>query len=263
MTDEPGGEAGAVAAQASPPRAARRRRALGLGAAAVVVLGALALLVGSGVVWPGRIFALGHPVRGVDVSSYQGRIDWPVLAGDDLDFAYIKATEGSSHVDRRFAANWEGARASGVLFGAYHFLSFESSGEDQARHIIETVPADGTLPLAVDVEYYGEHFADPPPREEVAAILDPLIRELTEHYGTPPVIYATPAAYERYIAGAYPDCPIWIRSVLVPPSLADGREWTFWQYSHRDRRAGYDGAEPCIDMNVFRGSRAELADLAG
>lgn len=263
MTSSPDEGAAASVAPASSARPSWRLRAFGLGAAAVVALGTIALLVATGIVWPGRLFAVGHEVRGVDVSSYQGDIDWPALVGGDLDFAYIKATEGSSHVDRRFTENWEGARDSGVLFGAYHFLSFESSGEEQARHIIETVPADGTLPLAVDVEYYGEYFAEPPSREAVASILDPLIDELTVHYGRPPVIYTTRAAYDRYIADAYPDCPIWIRSVVVPPRLSDDREWTFWQYSHRDRRAGYDGEERYIDMNVFRGSRSQLADLVG
>lgn len=67
------------------------------------------VLVGTGVVWPGRVFASGHPVRGVDVSSYQGEIDWSVLAAQDLTFAWIKATEGSSSTDPRFATNWERA----------------------------------------------------------------------------------------------------------------------------------------------------------
>ena len=67
-----------------------------------------------------------YPVRGVDVSHYQGTIDWPVLAAQDLDFAYIKATEGSSHTDEKFAENWEAAKDTGLRIGAYHFFSFDS-----------------------------------------------------------------------------------------------------------------------------------------
>ncbi|MGP9746350.1 GH25 family lysozyme [Brachybacterium sp. AOP29-B2-41] len=226
------------------------------------VASALAVLVATGVVWPGRIFAHGYEVRGADVSSYQGEIDWPTFAGDDLDFAYIKATEGSSYVDEQFTQNWEHARDTGLFVGAYHFVSFESSGRSQAQHVIDTVGGDGALPNAVDIEFYGDYFEDPPSREAVDTILAPLLEELTEHYGVPPVIYTTADAYDLYIAGAYPDSPIWIRSVVLPPDLNDGRGWTFWQYSHRDHRDGYDGEERYVDMNVFTGSRAELAALA-
>ena len=53
-------------------------------------------------------------MRGVDVSKYQGEIDWPVLAEQEISFAFIKATEGSSHVDARFAYNYEEARKTGL-----------------------------------------------------------------------------------------------------------------------------------------------------
>jgi lysozyme len=54
---------------------------------------------------------------------------------------------------------------------------------------------------------------------------------------------------------------VWIRSIAVPPSLSDGRDWTFWQYSNRDRLDGYDGMEPYIDMNAFAGTREELESM--
>ena len=85
-----------------------------------------------------------------------------------------------------------------------------------------------------------------------------LVATLREHYGVEPVIYATQAAYSRYIAGEFPDSPLWIRAVYLPPRVSDGREWAFWQYSHRDRLDGYDGEESFIDMNVFRGDLDDL-----
>ncbi|MBY0688689.1 lysozyme [Microbacterium marinilacus] len=229
--------------------------------AIVLELGVLAALVFSGAIWPGRVFASGYDVRGVDVSSYQGEIDWPELEAQGLDFAYIKSTEGSSFVDTRFEANWSGALDTELLVGAYHFMSFETPGERQAEHVIETVPDDSTMPVAVDVEFYGDYFEHPPSRAEVDAILVPLLERLESHYGVPAVIYATPEAYDRYIVGAYADNPIWIRSVVLPPRLADGRDWTIWQYSHRDRLEGYDGDEDFIDMNVVTGDVRRLAAL--
>ncbi|WP_292542118.1 GH25 family lysozyme, partial [Mesorhizobium sp.] len=60
------------------------------------------------------------PVRGIDVSHHQGRIDWRRVAADDVAIAVIKATEGGDHVDDAFAANLREARAAGLAVGAYH-----------------------------------------------------------------------------------------------------------------------------------------------
>lgn len=237
------------------------RRLVIVGGAAIGVLVLLAALIATGVVWPNRWFAAAYAVRGVDVSSYQGEIDWPALAAEDIDFAYLKATEGSSDEDERFAENWAEARKTRLAVGAYHFFSFESPGESQAANIIATVPDDkGTLPIVVDVEFYGDFARDRPPREAVRRDLDALIAELRSHYGRPPILYATTESYDAYLRNAYPDEPIWIRSVLLPTSLSDGREWTMWQYSNRDRLNGYNGEEFYIDLNVLSTSTS-LEDL--
>ncbi|MFF1879477.1 GH25 family lysozyme [Leifsonia sp. NPDC058230] len=243
----------------------RRRRwwiAGGITGGALLVLGLCAALVATGTVWPNRIFASTYPVRGVDVSTYQGKIDWPTLARQDIDFAFIKATEGSGSTDSRFTANWAAAQKTGLLVGAYHFLSFDSSGETQAQNIIRTVPATaGALPVTVDLEFYGDYFEHPPSRERVRSILNPLLAALEKHYGVPAIIYATPEAFDRYLRSGYPHNPLWIRSVALPPQLPDGRDWAFWQYSNRDRLDGYDGDEQYIDLNVFSGSLQQLETL--
>ncbi|MFE5335016.1 GH25 family lysozyme [Isoptericola sp. NPDC056573] len=240
----------------------RRRRALAVVAGSVVVLlGVLALLVWNGVLWPNRLAADRYAVRGVDVSAYQGTIDWPVLAAQDLDFAFVKATEGSAHVDERFAANWEGARSTDLLVGAYHFLSFESPGADQAAHLIDVVPAEsGTLPPVVDVEHYGEFAADPPTVDELRGILDPMLDALEEHYGVPPILYTTQQIRADYLGDDYDRYPLWIRSVASTPDLPR-RDWEFWQYSDRDTLPGYVGEEDHIDMNVFDGTIGDLSAL--
>lgn len=80
-----------------------------------------------------------YPVRGVDVSSYQLEIDWEGLEDEGYKFAFIKATEGSSLVDDRFEYNWDEANDTSIRAGAYHFLSYDSSGKSQAENYIETV----------------------------------------------------------------------------------------------------------------------------
>ena len=78
-----------------------------------------------------------------------------------------------------------------------------------------------------------------------------------------PVIYATEKSYDLYLAGEYADYDIWIRDVVTVPSLSDGRQWTFWQYTNRERLEGYSGDERFIDMNVFWGTEEEFANYPG
>jgi|GEM_PF-6573910 len=92
-------------------------------AASVLVRGVLAVLVFHGIIWPGRIFASNYQVRGVDISSYQGDVDWRILSSNDIDFAYIKATEGSKSIDPYFADNWSESLQTNLLVGA-RSLSF-------------------------------------------------------------------------------------------------------------------------------------------
>lgn len=199
------------------------------------------------------------PIRGVDVSAYQGEIDWRTLASQDLDFAYIKATEGSSHIDERFSFNREEAINSELRVGAYHFFSFESGGDAQAQNFINTVPkTENMLPPAIDLEFYGDFEKSKPSAESVSAELDKLIAKLEEHYGIKPIIYATEESYSEYLSGRYAGFDIWIRGVYSKPKLSDGREWKFWQYTNRETLDGYNGEERFIDMNVFNGSKEEF-----
>ena len=197
-----------------------------------------------------------YPVRGVDVSRYQGNIDWEVLVSQDVTFAFIKATEGSVHQDPLFEVNWENAQKTDVYISAYHFFSYESSGETQAQNYIETVGRmEGMLPPVVDVELYSDYYEHPLPKSEARAILDPLLKKLEDYYGVKPIIYTTLRAYYYYIlGGGYGDYPLWVRDTHVEPFIP----WRFWQYSDHDMLEGYDGKqadqiENCIDLNVYHG----------
>ena len=201
-----------------------------------------------------------YPIRGVDVSYYQGKIDWQVLAKEKIQFAFIKATEGSSHIDPKFNENWEQAGETALKRGAYHFFSFESSGRAQAEHFISVVPAQaGDLPPAVDIEFYGNRFYNRPDVEATRREFKDLLDTLEAHYGAKPVIYATESSYSAYIRGAFDDYPLWIRNVYFSPNLGMPGRWTFWQYDSEAVLQGYSGEEEHIDMNVFYGSEEEWA----
>ena len=200
-----------------------------------------------------------YPVVGVDVSAYQGEIDWDVLSKQRIDFAYIKATEGSSHVDACFTYKWENASKTNLRIGAYHFFSFESAGETQAKNFIDTVSlVDNMLPPVIDVEYYGRFSsADNISVPDVTNELRSLVDDLTNAYGMKPVIYVSEETYESIVKGNFNDCDIWYRSVYakVPKDV----EWKLWQFSNRHHIKGYNGSERYIDFNVFNGSKEDFA----
>lgn len=240
----------------------KKRLLIFLCTTAVVAMcaGTLLWMYGSG------IFALNrpadeYPVWGVDVSAYQGDIDWQTLSGQGVQFAFIKATEGSSFADPQYAANMAGAQQAQIPAGAYHFFSFDSAGDTQADNFIGVVgDTPLTLPPVIDVELYCAHKQSPPDAQRVHAELDVLIRRIEQQYGVKPILYSTMKAYRLYLAGEYEDCDIWIRNVFTLPALPDDRPWTFWQYSDKGRLQGYDGEEKFIDLNVFSGSASEFAD---
>lgn len=218
-----------------------------------------AILVLSKKIHPNHLFIAPYSVRGVDVSHYQGIIDWNSIEAQDVSFAFIKATEGSSYVDDCFSQNWKHVSHTSILTGAYHFFSFDSAPSTQASLYIETVGSLlGKLPPVIDVEYYGDKEDSPPDKDTVTASLQELLDILEEHYHVKPIIYTTYSVYDRYIKGIFDDYPLWIRNVYYTPNLDIGNRWTFWQYSDMGKLDGYMGDEPFIDLNVFRGTREEL-----
>lgn len=198
-------------------------------------------------------------VFGVDVSSYQGEVNWDTIYSQGIDFAYIKATEGSGHVDPLFKYNFEQASEAGLAVGAYHFLSFETTGKEQAENFIATVPkVEGMLPPVVDVELYGDYVDNPPSAEEVHNILDEFIVEIESYYGVEPIIYVNEKSYRMYIKGYYDDYKLWISNYSVNPKLFGHRDWTFWQYSETGILKGYSGSQAYIDLNVYHGTQEEF-----
>jgi lysozyme len=185
---------------------------------------------------------------GVDVSNHQGAIDWEAVAADDVDFAYLKATEGGDHVDRRFAESWDGARAAGLDVGAYHFFTLCRPGAEQAASFLATVPGDADLPPALDLELSGNCAARPPAddvRREVRAFVD----AVEDETGEAVLLYVLDDWEDRYPSrdlGDGRDRPRWHRRI---GPLRPGGDWWLWQYTGVARVDGIDGG---VDLNVMR-----------
>ncbi|MBN1904417.1 MAG: glycoside hydrolase family 25 protein [Deltaproteobacteria bacterium] len=189
-----------------------------------------------------------YPVRGIDVSHHQGKIDWKKVKEQEIHFAFIKATEGSSHKDTKFIQNWGGATNAGLIKGAYHYFSFCKPGIEQAQNYINTVPIDSSsLPPVIDFEFVG-NCKNRPEKDAIVKELLWFIREVEEKYHKTPIIYVTYDSYNHFLKGESLDYPIWIRDIFSRPDMPEGKNWTFWQYTNRGRVKGINGP---VDLNVF------------
>jgi lysozyme len=186
---------------------------------------------------------------GIDVSNHQGAIDWKQVAGDDISFAYIKATEGKDFTDKRFAENWKGAGDAGIRRGAYHFFTLCSPGAAQAANFLKALPDDrNALPPAVDLEYSAC------PRRPAAADFEKQLRAFVQaveaKVGQPVLIYSLPVYEQSYPADKTVDRERWERRQFRRPA-PDGPQggWRVWQAS---ARAWIDGIDGFVDLDVLR-----------
>jgi lysozyme len=196
-------------------------------------------------------------VHGVDVSRWQGDIDWARLRSQGANFAYIKATDGGDHLDPMFKKNWRGANAAGLKRGAYHFFYWCRSASEQADWFIRNVPrVEGALPPVIDVEWnYQSSCKKRPSRERILEKMQVFMDRLEAHYGQRPVIYTAPDFYADNLRGAFKNYPFWLRAVAQHPSkVYPNRKWVFWQYSGSGLSHGVRGR---IDLNAFHGTQQQ------
>lgn len=185
-----------------------------------------------------------RPTLGVDVSHHKGTIDWPRVRADGMSFAYLKATEGTTFTDPRFAENLRGATQAGLRAGGYHYFTLCGEGVPQAEHFLSVIGERTTLPPAVDVELNGN--CDPgPPREVLLAELRAFIDAVETRSEKGMVVYLYPDLEERYRIADDLDRRQWVRSLGERPS----RDWWLWQKSDSAR---IDGIDSPADLNEMR-----------
>ena len=206
--------------------------------------------------------------RGIDVSHYQGNIQWPSVADSDVAFCFIKATEGTAYVDPMFQANWSGSSAAGLYRGAYHFGRPGSDPIAQAQLFYNTVSADGTLgpgdlPPALDLETLdGQSPAD------VLQWTLAFLARADELFGRRTILYTDPGFWQSL--QNLPGCqvlasrPLWLAAYsAVPHTPPPWSSWTFWQYSDGSANGGsaVPGVSGEVDQDWFVGTAAQLANL--
>ena len=200
-----------------------------------------------------------YSIHGIDVSKYQDDIDWGDvkrmhIKNINIGFGFIKATEGSDDVDRRFKQNWRAAKEAGIPRGAYHFFNPYKDGKTQAQNFINKVSLQkGDMPPVLDIEQSGELN-----KNDLQQKISDWLNLVEQHYKVKPIIYTSADFYEKYLAGKFDEYPLWVAHYLVKDKPRVKRNWSFWQHNE----AGLvNGIDAYVDFNVFNGDSAGFQQM--
>lgn len=181
--------------------------------------------------------------EGIDVSHYQGHIDWDKVAGaDKISYVYLKATEGASLVDETYERNLSEARRVGLSVGSYHFYRPNVDWRTQLKNLTAVVKReDQDLVPIIDIEHRGAVS-----EEKFIADLASFIKEVTNYYGKKPLLYTYHNFYNKHLSGRFKDYHWMIaRYRSDSPTLNDGKDYIMWQYTST-------GSIPGVRGNVDR-----------
>lgn len=202
----------------------------------------------------------GFDIVGVDVSHHQGRIDWEQVAGADVDgtevtFAIVKATEGTSIVDERYAENFSEAKKHHLIRGAYHYYTTMAGAREQAQWFIENVRLEeGDLPPVLDVEEKPNGETKEDWQREVLTWL----HIVEDKYHAKPILYTYRNMKEKLLdSEKFDDYPFWIAHYYVDTLNYKGT-WNFWQHTDRGKVRGIKGH---VDINIYNGSYYDLQQM--
>ena len=193
------------------------------------------------------------PYDGIDISKYQslnGPIDWAKVATDkNIKFIYIKATEGTTHVDPYYKDHLDKARRHGFKVGSYHFFTMKSPVKSQFDNFKRNaVKSKQDLIPVIDLEIKVLGFTRKQLQDSVMAFAD-LLRA---HYGCEPLLYVGGDYMREHLTKDFADfklfMPRYSRSDDAEPKVPFGAKWSIWQFSQAGTIKGIKGT---VDMDCL------------
>lgn len=195
-----------------------------------------------------------NQLSGIDVSKWQGSINWQSVQEAGIAFAFARATYGSSVKDSYFDANWPAMKEAGIIRGAYHFFLATGDPAQQAEFFISTVGslAPGDLPPVIDVESGSGTSSN------LVANVQTWLNLVEQGLGRKPIIYTAPSYWNANLTSAFGDYPLWVAEygVSSPKAVNGWSNWTFWQHSSTGSVNGVNGG---VDLDYFNGTAEALA----
>ena len=198
-------------------------------------------------------YPTGYTIHGIDVSRYQGTINWnrlrnAMIERSPIRFVFIKSTEGDSHLDASFRDNFYNAKESGFIRGVYHFWSNNSSPNRQAYFFLAMVKLEsGDLPPVLDVESKPNNISTKEFQQNILTWL----RIVEEKYHVKPIIYTYYKFKDQYLSDSrFDEYPYWIAHYYVDQMGYQGA-WKFWQHTDAGKLPGIKGY---VDLDIYNGS---------
>lgn len=189
-----------------------------------------------------------YPITGIDISKHTGKVDFKKVKNQNIDFVFIKATEGENYTDNTFFYNYLSAKELNIPIGTYHFFRFNKSGKSQAINFLSAIKGKKfDLPFVLDIEEWGN-----PSIKNTKEIIDDInqfISLVESQTGNNLIIYTNESGYNTFISEHFEKNDIWICSFNKSPNI--NRRWTFWQHSHNGK---FDFADGWVDINTFNGN---------
>lgn len=201
--------------------------------------------------------AEGPTVKGMDVSYYEESIDWNLVRANGIEFAIIRATDGLQFPDPKFQTYWAGAKAAGVIRGAYQFFRPTQDPIAQADLLLSRMgpPQPGDLPPVLDVEVSGGLTP-----AEIAPAVRSWVDHVAQAIGRQPIIYAGLYSWHDLTGNTdVTTSPLWVAQYTAAPCPNIPSPWTrwlMWQTSSTGAVPGIPGA--MVDLNLFNGTRDDL-----
>ncbi len=194
---------------------------------------------------------------GIDLSSFQPSFDWAAEKGR-ISFAFIKATEGMTIRDPEFAANWQAAKAIGIVRGAYHFAHPTNGAANDSRAFLATVRAHGLQPgdlLALDLE-----TSDGLSPQRVSEYARNWCTDVHKATGHTPIVYTFLDFARQGNCAGLGHYPLWIAEPSAPAGRpVVPRPWSTWKFhQYGTTQVGTN----TVDVDVFNGDTAALKKFA-
>ena len=189
----------------------------------------------------------GH-VHGIDLSHYQGQVFWETVGENTkMAYVYLKATEGGDRIDSYFERNIDLAHRYGLKVGSYHFYRPKTPQDVQLKNFMtQCLPGEQDLIPMVDVETTANLST-----EEFCDSLMKFLHLMEGAYRQKPLIYTYRNFYNKHLVGRLDDYQLMVAMYTdEEPELADGRDYTLWQYTAKGRIVGINGY---VDKSRFMG----------
>lgn len=205
-----------------------------------------------------KVCSTGEKTKGIDISKYQGNIDWFEVKNSGIEFAFARVSDGANNIDKTFSSNWISMKKAGLIRGSYQYFRPSQDASEQAYLFLNILNQNGGLEpndfgMVVDIEE-----TEGLKSEDINSALGQWLEVVEKETNRTPIIYTGPSFWDsNKLDSAFSKYPLWVAHYTTScPLVPDAwKDWSIWQYSGSGSVPGINAS---TDLNVFNGNKLEL-----